>query len=189
MTKTRGALTKAVQDELAVVLAQLSDSEMEGSFKTVLLAARAKRDAATRRLSLRKRSSRKVLAESQQEEREPDSEDTDAGEPEPTPITVFRMPMKANDPRTARVKLLRGLLRPDPKTGAKRKRSFNEVMWGDIRSAYVVDNKKLKFKPTLVPLPEEDLKLMLAQVKKRQRLITLRDGKIQMSITAYPNVG
>lgn len=158
-------MTKEVKAELIAVLAQISDGELDVTLKEALLESRTTRASVRRRNSLRLRKTVQPQ-EGSSEEQEPESEDTDADEP--APVAVIRLSAKP-DPHKARVKKLTAMLHPEKAVGEKRKRALNDVTWNDIREAYEVDCKKLKFIPTKVALPKKDLASLVAQVEKRER--------------------
>lgn len=68
--------------------------------------------------------------------------------------------------RVAEIKKL--IERKYPAVGEKRKRTiaFTDFDWTDIRDAYEVNGKRLRFTPTLVTVPESDLSDIMKDVRK-----------------------
>jgi len=166
----RGSLPEEVMKEAAMkAVARAFDNAQSMAARTellataVLMAGGVQPDVVAPRRSARIHPTSKAEQHEPEEERpeKPETEDEPEEDPAPSPSLL-----EPRDPRQARVKKLKALLFPDVKVGRKRKhRAFNEVRWGEIRSAYMVDNKRLTFTPTPKELPPAQRKDFRKRVK------------------------
>jgi hypothetical protein len=157
----RGSLPQDLSREAAVeaLLRALDNARTQEAKEEVLARVLLAVDdvdvtAVTRRRSPRTHLARVLKEEPEQETPEDEEPDEEALEDEETEEDEVFPPPLPTGPRQTRVKKLKALLHPEAKVGHKRKhRAFNEVRWEEIEAAYKVKHKRLKFKPTSVPLP------------------------------------